>query len=181
VELGAGLFGIRGDEDPRAVGGAGAEPGLAGQAARDEARREKMWTGQRVTWNAGFDGYDPEIGDAISRRVMMGEALTAICREPAMPCVGTVYNWMRRYPAFLEDYRRAKAMVEEIMVEQWVEALPFESERKSWPLMRRTVRAAEKAAARLSLKRYAPRQGPAVLRVLATGPDDVVRVIYGDE
>lgn len=139
---------------------------LAEQAARDEARWEKVMTAPRAAWNAGLDGYDLEIGGEIATRLMMGEALTAICREPKMPCVGTVYNWLRRHPEFLQDYRRAKAMVEEIMVERSVEGLPFVSERESWPLLRRTVRAAEKAARRLSLKRYAPREGPAEFRVL---------------
>ncbi len=151
---------------------------LADQTARDLARRAAMGVG-RQAWNAGLDGYDPEIADAIMLRVMMGEALTAICRDRDMPSVGTVYNWLRRYPEFVEDYRRAKALVEEIMIEQAVEPLqPLPRERDSWVLLGRTVRAAEKAAGRLSLKRYAPTEGLSGLTVMVEAADGSRKVVY---
>lgn len=155
---------------------------LDAQMTRDDARWAPGPLGAPFGGPNGHtgrpSGYGPEIADAIMRRVMMGEGLVAICRDPDMPCVGTVYNWLRRHPAFLEDYLRSKALVEEIMVEQAVDPLPFESERKSWALLRRTVRAAEKAAARLSHKRYAPPKGPSELTVVAQAPDGSRKVIY---
>jgi hypothetical protein len=123
-------------------------------------------------------GYDGEIAGDIATRLMMGETLADICRDPAMPSAGTVYNWLRKYPAFLEDYRRAKAMVEEVLVETCGEGLPRpQDERRVEPLLRRTVRAAEKRAGRLSLKRYAPPSGPKVLTV-AIEDETGMRVIY---
>ena len=104
----------------------------------------------------------------------MGEGLEAVCRDPAMPCLGTVYGWMRRHPELLEDYRRAKALMEEVMLELACEGLPWIGERRSWPMLRRTVRATEKAAARLSLQRYAPAAGPETLRVELEAADGSV-------
>ncbi len=153
---------------------------LAAQGERDAARQARIGQGPRPAWNAGLDGYETEIANAVCDRVMMGEALTAICRDPAMPSLGTVYNWLRRYPEFLADYRRSKAMVEDIMLELACETLPWLGDRKSWPMLRRTVRAAEKRAARLSLKRYAEPTGPRGLVVSLEDPDGSVRVIYGD-
>jgi len=144
---------------------------LAEQGARDAARRAALKQRQP-------DGYGPDVAEAILTRVIVGEALTAVCRDPAMPSVGTVYNWMRRYPEFLEEYRRTKAMVEEAMVEMACSDLPWLGDRKSWPMLRRTVRAAEKAARRLSLKRYAPAKGPRALTVRLEAADGSSKVIY---
>lgn len=110
-------------------------------------------------------GYDPQVAQAICERLIVGETLAQVCRDPAMPCVGTVYNWLRKYPEFRDDVRGAKAMVEEAMVELACADLPWLGERKSWPMLRRVVKATERRARRLSLKRYAPPSGPADLTV----------------
>jgi len=44
----------------------------------------------------------------ICRRLVLGESLQAICRDPDMPCVMTVYNWLHAYPAFAELYSHAR-------------------------------------------------------------------------
>jgi hypothetical protein len=114
-------------------------------------------------------------------RLMGGEGLQAICRDAHMPVVGTVYNWMRAQPALVADYRKAKTFTLDAMLEQACAPLPWLGERKSWPMLNRTVRATEKAAARLKLKRYAPRRGPETLDVFAAGPDGAVQAIYGGD
>ena len=48
-------------------------------------------------------------------------------------------------------------------------------------MLRRTVRAAERRARRLSLKRYAERRGPARLRVAVLEPDGRETTIYGED
>jgi len=152
---------------------------LAAQGARDAARRAAAGPFGGARGRTGRpSGYEPGIANTIMTRVMQGEGLEAVCRDPAMPSVGTVYGWMRRHPELLADYRRAKAMVEEIMVEQACEALPWLGERRSWPMLRRTVRAMEKAAARVSLKRYAPGGGPEAWRVVVAQADGRRRVVY---
>lgn len=151
---------------------------LAAQRARDAARFAKVGAGRRVAWNAGLDGYDEEIADAICERLVVGEGLTSICRDPAMPSIGTVYYWMRRYPEFVEQVRAMKAGVAEAMVDLACQDLVQpQRERDFEPLIRRTVKAAERAAQRLSLKRYAPASGPAEL-VVHLEDERGRRVIY---
>jgi hypothetical protein len=60
-----------------------------------------------------------------------------------MPCVATIFNWMRTQPKFLEQYTRAKeesadALVEEMMdiaddgSNDWMEQLDAEGKAKGW-------------------------------------------------
>jgi hypothetical protein len=133
---------------------------LAAQAERDLARRAAMGKGKRAAWNAGWDGYYTRIDEMICGRLMSGATLAQVCAEPWAPSVGTVFNWLRRYPEFLANYRRAKARAPDIMVSQACEGLVWEGERQSWVTLRRTIRASDKRAARLSLKRYAPPPPP---------------------
>ena len=151
---------------------------LAKRAAQDTAQRKAKPFGGSKGRTGRPSGYSADLADAIMTRVMMGEGLEAVCRDPTMPCVGTVYGWMRRRPELLEDYRRSKAWVEEIMIEQACADLPWLGERKSWPMLRRAVRSAEKAARRLSLKRYAPPAGPSKLTVTVEEPDGTSQVVY---
>jgi hypothetical protein len=150
---------------------------LAAQRARDEARLAAMGTGRRVAWNAGRDGYCPEVAEAILERLIVGESLQAVCRDPDMPSLGTVYNWLRRHPTFVDDLRSVKAMVEDAMVELACADLPWIGERKSWPMLRRVVKATVRRARRLSLKRYAPAKGPRALRVMVADEGEA-QVIY---
>jgi hypothetical protein len=148
-------------------------------AARDEREFDKWVHFGGARGRTGRpSGYDPEVASAICTGLMMGRTLAQVCADPAAPCVGTVYNWLRKHPEFLEDYRRAKAMVEDVLVEESCEGLqrPGE-ERRVEPLLRRTVRAAEKRAARLSLKALAPPSGPAQLTVHMED-ETGLRVIY---
>jgi len=133
---------------------------LAAQGARDAARRAAVGRGKRVAWNAGQDGYGPSIDDCICARLMGGMTLAEICAEPFMPSEGTVYNWLRRYPEFLAHYRRAKARAPDIMVGDACEQLQWTGARSSWVALGRTIRASDRRAARLSLKRYALPAGP---------------------
>ncbi|HEX4711878.1 hypothetical protein [Phenylobacterium sp.] len=153
---------------------------LKAQGARDAAGRALVGSRGGQSWRAGADDYGPEVREIICTRVMMGESLAAVCRDPDMPSIGAVYWWLRRYPEFLADYRRSKAMVADIMVELACDGLQWIGMRKSEPMLRRTVVAAEKRAARLSLKRYAEREGPERLVVAVEEPDGSSRVIYGE-
>jgi hypothetical protein len=153
---------------------------LAAQAERDAARwsAARPFGGPRGRTGRP-SGYCEAIADAILERLVVGEGLEAVCRDPAMPSVGTVYGWLRRHPEFLEGYRAVKAGVAEAMVELACADLPWMGERKSWPILHRTVRATERAARRLSLKRLAPAAaGPRALKVMLEEADGTSRVIY---
>lgn len=151
---------------------------LAAQGERDAARRAGIGRGKRAAWNAGLDGYDAAIDNRICAGLMGGETLAQVCAEPGMPSVGAVYYWLRRHPAFLANYRYAKERAPEIMVGEACDALAWTGKRSSWVALRRTIRASDKRAARLSLKRYAPAAGPAAVRVLAEAADGSVAVVY---
>lgn len=152
---------------------------LAAQGERDAARRAAMGAGKRTAWNAGVDGYDREVTDEVCARLMGGETLAGICARPGMPSQGTIYNWLRRYPQFLARYRWAKSRAPDIMVQDACEDLPWIGKRASWVSMGRAIRASDKRAAQVSLKRYAPATGPQDLEVRLVEPDGTARVIYG--
>src|SRR5204863_5502206 len=58
--------------------------------------------------------YCPEIGDEIFARLCEGESLTAIGRDPSMPCLSTIFYWRQRIPAF----EKAVALGKEIQAER---------------------------------------------------------------
>jgi hypothetical protein len=56
----------------------------------------------------------------ICRRMVEGQSLRAICKAPGMPGLGTIFNWRRDHPEFLEQYARARedqadALAEEML------------------------------------------------------------------
>ena len=148
-------------------------------AARDEREFERwMLFGGPCGRTGRPSGYSEAVADAICERLVVGEALESICRDPAMPSVGTVYNWMKRDPDFLARVRLMKADLAERMAEIACADLPWLGERRSWPLMRRVVKAAERAARRVSLKRHAPCDRAGGVQVVVRGPDGAKRLIY---
>jgi len=52
--------------------------------------------------------YSPKTAATICERIENGESVIAIGADPAMPCAGTIYGWVRRYPEFEEMYVRAR-------------------------------------------------------------------------
>ncbi len=147
-------------------------------AARDALEREKRARKARGRQAKARDGYCADVAIEILERLVVGAALVDICRDPAMPCVGTVYNWMKWHPEFLEQYRLMKTGLEDRMAEIACADLPQPSrERDEIPLLRRTVRAAERQARRLSLKRYARADSHGV-RVIVRETDGRERVVY---
>ncbi|MBU1377469.1 MAG: hypothetical protein KKE02_21195 [Alphaproteobacteria bacterium] len=96
---------------------------MAISRAADRARHAERRAAKLERWEAraatSRDGraripprstYTPEIGAAICHRLCLGEALYRVCRDPAMPSQGTVYNWLRADPVFRAMYQRAKAV-----------------------------------------------------------------------
>ena len=55
-------------------------------------------------------GYSQALAQAVCLRIAHGEGLSSICADPEMPCVATLFGWLRRYRAFEEMYVRARAM-----------------------------------------------------------------------
>jgi hypothetical protein len=65
--------------------------------------------------------YTPEIADLICARLASGESLRSVCRDESMPCVATVFNWLRSQPQFLEQYARAKEESADALADEMLE------------------------------------------------------------
>lgn len=79
--------------------------------------------GRRPIWCA-------DTAQAILDRVAGGEALVAVCRDPAMPSQTTVYNWRGRNPEFNAALEEAQDMRAERLAESaWELALRLGAER----------------------------------------------------
>jgi hypothetical protein len=156
---------------------------LAAQASRDAARRAAK-AGARAArgWRPGggrASGYDQEVAAMICAQLMEGESLEEICREPAMPSVATVYNWLRRRPAFLEDYRFARKVARDVLLARANDEAPWAgSLAASMRGLKRRMKAARRRAAQISGARLAAPRGPAAVRIKAREPDGSERVIY---
>ena len=53
--------------------------------------------------------FKPEIVRPLLARLAEGETLTAICRDPGMPCFSTVWLWAQIYPQFAKVFERVRA------------------------------------------------------------------------
>ncbi|NDB69346.1 MAG: ubiquitin carboxyl-hydrolase [Methylocystaceae bacterium] len=57
------------------------------------------------------NNYDSKIGDEICRLLTEGKSLNEICNSgkyPEMPCLTSVYKWLRVEPSFAQNYALAK-------------------------------------------------------------------------
>jgi transposase-like protein len=55
---------------------------------------------------------------AICERLSNGESLTAIGRDPDMPCFGTVLAWVRKHPEFADLYAEARQLFADWMFDE---------------------------------------------------------------
>jgi hypothetical protein len=133
---------------------------LALQAKRDEEkRREKRAKRKARGWRAFPEfpsGYSRQRADAICERLMAGESLQEICRDPAMPSIATVYNWLRRHSQFVEAYRTARAVQVDVIMGLATEEAPWLG---SWSASMRAFRKAETAALRRCAHLWPTRYG----------------------
>jgi len=63
--------------------------------------------------------YTDEIANSICEQLVEGISLRTICKAESMPSISSVFNWFQKFPAFLEQYARAK----EIQAEGFAEEL----------------------------------------------------------
>jgi hypothetical protein len=66
------------------------------RAAVNAARSRRMCT------------YSAHTADLICHRLIFGESLRDICRDPAMPHIVTVFDWLRARPDFVRSYQAAR-------------------------------------------------------------------------
>src|ERR1700722_13920923 len=65
--------------------------------------------------------YSPELGSAICAEIALGFSLRTICKAESMPCVATVFNWLRVHTEFLEQYTRAKEEQADALAEEMLD------------------------------------------------------------
>ncbi len=49
------------------------------------------------------------------------QSIRTICKNEEMPCVSTIFNWLKDYPLFLEQYTRAQEMRADLLIEETLE------------------------------------------------------------
>jgi hypothetical protein len=91
-------------------GAAMAEAALASRTARiaEERAVAARWMARPKRRSGRRPMFTPELGEAICERLADGESLLAICRDPKMPGMPTVFRWVREYPAFGDAYAVAR-------------------------------------------------------------------------
>jgi hypothetical protein len=65
--------------------------------------------------------YTPALTEEICRRLAEGESLPAIARDPDMPRLRTIYDWVRRHPEFEDMYVTARAMQADTLADEALE------------------------------------------------------------
>jgi hypothetical protein len=66
-------------------------------------------------------GYSDELAEIICAKLALGKSMRAVCAEDHMPCVATVFNWLRTKPQFLALYTRAKEEAADVLAEEIIE------------------------------------------------------------
>ncbi|WP_304188391.1 hypothetical protein [Phenylobacterium aquaticum] len=80
---------------------------------REAFAREMRWAvlcGRNAVKNGARSTYHRAVAAAICGRIVEGQSLTRICRDRGMPCLVTVYNWLKRHPDFAEAYGQAREL-----------------------------------------------------------------------
>lgn len=62
--------------------------------------------------------YSPELASKVCAELAMGKSLRSVCKDDALPCAATIFNWLRVHPEFLEQYTRAKEESADAMAEE---------------------------------------------------------------
>jgi hypothetical protein len=65
--------------------------------------------------------FKQETADAICLRLSAGESLRSICSDEGMPTKTTVFKWLADFPAFANQYARAREEQADFYAEQIVE------------------------------------------------------------
>jgi len=98
--------------------------GCRDRLARKHQLEAASWDGARASWRdaevaAGLRRRRPagagrkstftmEAAEAVCDRLAGGEALSAICHDPAMPSLKAIYTWLKRFPEFEAMYLAAR-------------------------------------------------------------------------
>ena len=65
--------------------------------------------------------YSDELADHICERLADGESMRSICRSDDMPCLSTVFKWLRENDTFSQQYAIAKEECADALVEDMLD------------------------------------------------------------
>lgn len=65
--------------------------------------------------------YSQEIADVICGEIAMGYSLRTICKSDDMPCLATIFNWLRTHKEFLDQYEKAKVEQADALAEEMLD------------------------------------------------------------
>lgn len=65
--------------------------------------------------------YSLKLSDAICTRLADGESMRSVCRDDAMPCMTTVFRWLREKEDFKQQYAIAKEECADALVEDMLD------------------------------------------------------------
>ena len=65
--------------------------------------------------------YTPELASSICKRIVNGESLAGICRDPEMPARRTVNYWLTRRADFLHMYSWACTLRRDLLMDEILE------------------------------------------------------------
>ncbi len=100
--------------------------------------------------------FTPELADTICERLIEGESLKSICRDPKMPSASMVFRWLRQHETFRDQYAIAKDDQADALADEILEIADDGQEDVNRSRLR--VDARKWVAARLKPKKYGDRQ-----------------------
>ncbi len=65
--------------------------------------------------------YTKELADLICEKVADGQSFRKLTTDDSMPCISTIFTWLRTYPEFLHQYEIAKDQQADLMAEDIIE------------------------------------------------------------
>lgn len=65
--------------------------------------------------------YSKELSDRICERLAAGESMRSVSRDESMPCMATMFRWLREKPEFKEQYVSAKEESADALVEDMLD------------------------------------------------------------
>ena len=79
-------------------------------------------TGKREKSKGGRPSkYTEELGSIICARLAQGESMRKVSRDESMPCMVTLFNWLREHKEFLKQYETAKEECADMYAEEIIE------------------------------------------------------------
>lgn len=65
--------------------------------------------------------YTPELADLICERLAAGESMRSVSRDESMPCMSTLFKWLREKEDFSQQYAKAKEESADALVEDMLD------------------------------------------------------------